>query len=99
MMTSTRLLTSARASREPQLNARLNNCLCFLRIGSIKSAVLAVDELEEELSSALLVLDAARATLSHKGEGKSRLLPRLRPARRAVAHQAVEMHPDVGGFR
>src|SRR5258705_11217768 len=27
------------------------------------------------------------------------LLPRLRPARRAVAHQAIEVHPDVGGFR
>src|ERR1700686_767490 len=24
--------------------------------------------------------------------------PRLGPARRAVAHQAVEVHPDMGGF-
>src|SRR3981189_222530 len=30
--------------------------------------------------------------------GSRYLLPRLRPARRAVAHQAIEVHPDVGGF-
>ena len=27
------------------------------------------------------------------------LLPRLHATRLAVAHQPVEMHPDVGGFR
>jgi hypothetical protein len=27
------------------------------------------------------------------------LLPRLHPARLVVAHQAIEMQPDVGGFR
>src|SRR3979409_58856 len=32
------------------------------------------------------------------GRREERALLRLRPARRAVAHQAVEMHPDMGGF-
>src|SRR4029078_2990559 len=31
-------------------------------------------------------------------EKEERLLPRLRAARGAVAHQAVEMHADMGGF-
>src|SRR6478672_10123293 len=40
-----------------------------------------------------------RTTIRHRNASPARyLLPRLHPARLAVAHQAVEMNPDMGGL-